>query len=335
MTINHQVRLAARPVGMPDAAVWNLTEEPVPDPGEGEVVVKVDYVSIDPAMRAWINEAASYIPPVKIGGVMRALTAGTVVASRNPGFAVGDAVCGMQGVQDYGVSNGADLTKIDLSLAPAETWLGCLGIAGLTAYFGLLEVGAPKPGETVVVSGAAGSVGSTVGQIARIKGCRAVGIAGGPEKCRYLTDELGFEGAVDYKGEGVAEGLARTCADGIDVFFDNVGGETLDHVLARINMGARIVICGAISQYNNTTPMQGPSNYITLLGRRGRMQGFIYFDYAEKFPAAIADLLGWRAEGRLKFKDHIVAAGVEAFPDTLVKLFTGANFGKLMLKLPG
>jgi NADPH-dependent curcumin reductase CurA len=208
-----------------------------------------------------------------------------------------------------------------------------LGIAGLTAYCGLIEVGAPNAGETVVVSGAAGSVGAHVGQIAKIKGCRAVGIAGGPRKCAFLTDELGFDAAIDYKSEALDAGLARTCPDGIDVFFDNVGGPTLDAALARVNFHARVVICGAISQYNNTTAIKGPSNYLNLLIRSGRLEGFIYFNWREQWPAMIAELARWRAEGRLKCPDDIVEGGVAVFPDTLLRLFTGDNFGKLMIKV--
>ena len=331
--VNHQIKLAARPVGLPKESDWERAEAPVPEPGSGELVTKILYMSVDPAMRGWMNDRPSYVPPVQIGEVMRALTVGEVVASNNDGFAVGDMVAGVQGVQEYALSDGSGLMKADADLAPAPAWLNTLGIAGLTAYCGLIEVGQPKEGETVVVSGAAGSVGLHVGQIAKIKGCRAVGIAGGPEKCAYLTDELGFDAAIDYKAESVHEGLKRTCPDGIDIFFDNVGGEILDAALARINVFGRAVLCGAISQYNATGPMYGLRSAILLVPRRARMQGFIYFDYRDKWPAMLKDLAAWRAEGKIKSRDDIVDGGVQAFPETLLRLFSGDNFGKLMIKV--
>ena len=248
--VNHQIKLAARPVDLPKESDWERAESPVPSPGPGEVLTKTHYMSVDPAMRGWMNDRPSYVPPVGIGEVMRALTVGEVIESNNDGLAVGDFVAGIQGVQEYALSDGSDLMKADLSLAPAPAWLNSLGIAGLTAYCGLIEVGQPKAGETVVVSGAAGSVGAHAGQIAKIKGCRVVGIAGGAEKCAYLTDQLGFDAAVDYKAQPIGAGLKQACPDGIDVFFDNVGGEILDAVLARINRFGRLALCGAISQYN-------------------------------------------------------------------------------------
>jgi NADPH-dependent curcumin reductase CurA len=331
--VNHQIKLAARPVGLPKESDWERAEAPVPEPGPGELVTKIQYMSVDPAMRGWMNDRPSYVPPVQIGEVMRALTVGEVVASNHDGFAVGDTVAGVQGVQEYAVSDGSGLMKADTALAPAPAWLNTLGIAGLTAYCGLIEVGQPKEGETVVVSGAAGSVGAHVGQIAKIKGCRAVGIAGGPEKCAYLTNELGFDAAIDYKAETLNDGLKRACPDGIDVFFDNVGGETLDAALTRINVFGRAVLCGAISQYNATGPMYGLRNVILLVPRRARMQGFIYFDYRDKWPAMLKDLAAWRAEGKIKARDDIVEGGVQAFPETLLRLFSGDNFGKLMIKV--
>ena len=260
----------------------------MPDLQDGQVLVKVHYISVDPAMRGWMNDRETYVPALKLGDVMRALTVGEVIASQNPTFTTGEFVAGVDGVQEYAISDGGLLVKADTSLAPLPAFLNTLGIAGLTAYCGLIEVGAPKPGETVVVSGAAGSVGAHVGQIAKIKGCRAVGVAGGPKKCAYLMDELGFDAAIDYKNEPLDSGLARACPDGIDVFFDNVGGEALDAALARINFHARVVICGAISQYNNTTPIEGPRNYLNLLIRSGRLEGFIYFNYRQQWPAIIA-----------------------------------------------
>ena len=333
-TVNRQIRLAARPVGLPKDSDWKLVEEQVGDPDPGEMLVKIHYISVDPAMRGWMNDNPSYVPPVEIDAVMRALTVGEVVASNNDRFATGDFVAGIEGVQNYAFSDGSELTKVDTNLAPLHSYLNTLGIAGLTAYCGLIEVGQVKKGDTVLVSGAAGSVGAHVGQIAKIKGCRAVGIAGGPEKCTYLTNELGFDAAIDYKAESVVDGLRRTCPDGIDVFFDNVGGEILDEALARINVGARVVICGAISQYNNTTPIQGPSNYLSLLIRSSRMQGFVYFDFREQWPVMMKELAGWLAEGKIRVRDDIVECDVDMYPQVLLRLFRGDNFGKLMIKLP-
>jgi NADPH-dependent curcumin reductase CurA len=332
-TVNRQIRLAARPVGLPKNSDWELTEEPVAEPGPGEVLVRVRYISVDPAMRGWMNDRPSYVPPVAIGAVMRALTVGEVVASNSDDLATGDFVAGIGGVQDYALSDGSDLMKVDPDLAPLPTWLSTLGIAGLTAYCGLVEVSEPKTGETVVVSGAAGSVGAHVGQIAKIKGCRAVGIAGGPEKCRYLTDELGFDAAIDYKAEGVAAGLKRACAGGIDVFFDNVGGVTLDAALARMNVFGRVALCGAISQYNATGPLDGLRNVILTVPRRLRLHGFIYFDFRDKWPAMLEALAAWRAEGRLNCREDIVEGGIAKFPETLLRLFRGDNFGKLMIEV--
>lgn len=330
---NHQIRLAGRPVGLPKSNDWELAVAPVPDLVAGQVLVKIHYISVDPAMRGWMNDRDTYVPALRLGDVMRALTVGEVIASRNAGFATGDLVAGIDGVQEYAISDGSDLMKADINVAPLTAYLNTLGIAGLTAYCGLIEVGASKEGETVVVSGAAGSVGAHVGQIAKIKGCRAVGIAGGPRKCGFLTEELGFDAAIDYKNEALDAGLARTCPNGIDVFFDNVGGKTLNAALALINFRARVVICGAISQYNNTTPIEGPSNYLNLLIRSSRLEGYIYFNWRKQWPAMIAELAKWRTEGRLICPDDVVEGGVAAFPDTLLRLFSGDNFGKLIIKV--
>ena len=256
--VNTQCRLAARPVDMPKATDWSIVEEPKPVAAEGEFVVQVDYLSIDPAMRTWMNAGRSYVPPVEIGEVMRALGVGHVVESRHPGFSVGDDVSGIFGVQRYALSDGAEVNKLDTNLAPATTYLGALGISGLTAYFGLLDVGRPEPGQTVLVSGAAGSVGSIVGQIARIKGCRAVGIAGGEDKCRWLVDEVGFDAAIDYKAADLRKELKTHAPDGVDVYFDNVGGATLEAALNRLAHGARIVLCGAVSR---TQPARARSTH--------------------------------------------------------------------------
>lgn len=329
---NRQYLLASRPVGKPTAENWSLVSNEVPEPGEGELVVRIDYISLDPAMRGWMNDARSYIEPVGIGEVMRAGTVGIVQASRNPDYAVGDAVYGHLGVQEYALTDGKGLHKVDPSLAPLPRYLGVLGMPGMTAYFGLLNTGQPQAGETVVVSGAAGAVGTVVGQIAKIKGCRVVGIAGGPDKCRYLEQELDFDAAVDYRADDFAAQLKAACPKGIDVYFDNVGGDILDLVLTRINVRARIVICGAISQYNNTTPVKGPSNYLSLLVNRARMEGIVVFDNAKNYGKAAAEMAGWLAEGKLKAKEHI-EKGFERFPEVLNMLFTGENFGKLVLEI--
>ncbi len=329
---NHQFRLAARPEGLPKRSDFHYTEEPVRDPGPGQMLVKVLYVSLDPAMRGWMNDVKSYIAPVGIGDVMRAGAVGQVLASQNPGFAVGDHVVGMFGMQEYALSDGKGITKVDPRLAPLPVYLGTLGMPGLTAYFGLLEVGALKAGDTVVVSGAAGAVGMPVGQIARIKGARAVGLAGGPEKCQYVVQELGFDACIDYKKEDVKAALREHCPNGINVYFDNVGGEILDAALTQLARGARVVICGAVSQYNSTTGFKGPSNYMSLLVNRARMEGFLVFDFAARYGEAMREMAGWRAAGKLKSREDIVP-GLETFPETLLKLFSGENFGKLVIKV--
>jgi NADPH-dependent curcumin reductase CurA len=332
IAVNRQFRLAARPVGLPKRSDWSLTEEPAPAPGDGEFLVQILYISLDPAMRGWMNEVRSYVAPVGIGEVMRAGVVGRVVASKHPGFAAGDHVYGAFGVQEYALSKGDGVTKVDPGLAPLPVYLGTLGMPGMTAYFGLLDVGKPKAGETVVVSGAAGAVGTVVGQIARIVGCRVVGIAGGAEKCRYVVDELGFDAAVDYKTQDVRKALRGHCPNGVDVYFDNVGGDILDAALANLARHARIVLCGAISQYNNTTAIKGPSNYLSLLINRASMTGMVVFDYADRYPEAFRAMAGWRAAGELKSREDIVTGFVN-FPETLLKLFAGENLGKLVLQV--
>ena len=335
--VNHQVRLASRPVGLAKAENWQFTEEAVAEPADGQVLVKTLVLSLDPAMRGWLNEGKSYIPPVGIGEVMRAGGIGRVVASKNPAFQRGDVVSGLLGVQEYcqaaAGTPGGRLEKIDLKLGTPAQWLNVFGMPGMTAYFGLKDVGLPKAGQTLVVSGAAGAVGQTVGQLAKIWGMRVVGIAGGAAKCDWVVKELGFDACIDYKGGSVRDGLKAHCPKGVDIYFDNVGGEILDHVLAKLAPKARIVICGAISQYNNTTPIQGPKNYMSLLVNRARMEGFVIFDYTERFPQAIDELAGYLKDGRLKSKEDIVEGGVAAFPQTLNKLFAGENFGKLVLRV--
>jgi NADPH-dependent curcumin reductase len=334
--INQQFRLAARPVGLPKPTDWQFLSEPVREIADGEIVVKALYLSLDPAMRGWMNEGKSYIRPVAIGEVMRAGGVGVVVASKSPRFAVGDHVSGAIGVQNYWVGAADDKTggfvRIDPALAPLTTWLNTLGMPGMTGYFGLLDVGQPKAGETVVVSGAAGAVGMTVGQVAKHMGCRVVGIAGGKDKCDFVVNELGFDACIDYKNSALKDGLKEHCQQGVDVYFDNVGGDILDTVLTRINMKARIVICGAISQYNNTAPVKGPANYLSLLVNRARMEGMVVFDYADRFPAGVAAIAKWMKEGTFKSRED-VALGIEAFPDALLMLFEGRNFGKLVLKV--
>jgi NADPH-dependent curcumin reductase CurA len=332
-TVNHQIRLAQRPEGMPSEEVWDLQEEAVPAAEDGKVLVEVQYLSLDPAMRGWINDARSYMPPVGIGEVMRAGGVGRVVASGDSRFSEGDSVTGITGIQEYALLDAAGLTPIDPSLAPLPRYLGALGMTGMTAYFGLLEIGQPKEGETVVVSGAAGAVGSIVGQIARVKGCRAVGIAGGEEKCEWLTGELGFDAAIDYRSEELVPALRKAAPDGIDVYFDNVGGETLDAALACLARGARIPLCGAISQYNASGGMKGPANYMSLLVNRGRMEGFLVFDFVAKFPEAIKEMAGWLADGSVVAREDIADGGVAAFPQALLRLFRGENTGKLVLKV--
>jgi NADPH-dependent curcumin reductase CurA len=331
---NRQFKLIARPVGLPKRSDFEYTSAPVAEPGAGEVLVKVQYISLDPAMRGWMNEGKSYIAPVGLGEVMRAGAAGKIITSKNSAFAAGDYVTGSTGVQEYALSDGKGLIKVDPRIAPLPVYLGTLGMPGMTGYFGLLEVGRPQAGNTVVVSGAAGAVGTVVGQIAKIKGCRAIGIAGGAEKCRYLVDELGFDAAIDYKSGDVKEGLKKHCPQGVDVYFDNVGGDILDTVLTRLTRGARIVICGAISQYNNTAPVKGPSNYLSLLVNRASMQGMVVFDYADRYAVAAREMAGWMAQGKLKTREDIVE-GFESFPETLLKLFKGENLGKLLIRVVG
>ena len=329
---NRQFLLAKRPVGAATRETFTYQEVPVGEPQAGQILVKNEYLSLDPAMRGWMNEGKSYIPPVGLGEVMRALGVGKVIASNNPGFAVGDYVNGALGVQDYFLGEPRGFYKVDPKLAPLPRYLSALGMTGMTAYFALLAVGQPKAGDTVVLSGAAGAVGSVAGQIAKIKGCKVVGIAGGADKCRFLTEELGFDGAIDYKHEDLAAGLKRECPQGVDVYFDNVGGDILDAVLTRINVGARVVLCGAISQYNNKEAVKGPANYLSLLVNRARMEGMVVTDYMARYPEAMREMAGWLAGGQLKSKEDIVE-GLETFPETLLKLFSGENFGKLVLKV--
>jgi len=333
MSTNTTVRLARRPDGEPADDIWQITEEPVPESGPGRLLIRSQLLSIDPAMRGWLDDRPSYLPPVRIGDVMRALAIGTVVESQDARFPVGTLVQGTFGVQDFAVSDGRDVTIVDLALGTPSMYLGVLGSTGLTAYYGLLEHGRPRAGDTVVVSAAAGGVGSIVGQLARISGCRVVGIAGGPDKCRYLTDTLGFDAALDYREGGLRRRMAEACPSGIDVYFDNVGGEILDTALSLLAMHARVVVCGAIAQYNATERQPGPSNYLSLLVRRATMGGFLYFDHAADFPVARQRLAAWVAEGRITAPETIAVGTVRDYPSTLRRLFTGDNVGKLVLDI--
>lgn len=329
---NRQIRLARRPVGEVGPEDWEHVTEPAAAPGEGRFAGRTRFLSLDPAMRGWLDDRPSYLPPVGLGEVMRAGSVVEITESNHPGFAIGDLVVGFFGVQEHVVSDGKGVLRIDPAVAPPSTFLGALGSPGMTAYFGLLEVGALKEGETVVVSGAAGAVGSLVGQIAKAKGSQVVGIAGGAEKCALLTGELGFDAAIDYRAGNVKKALRAQAPDGIDVYFDNVGGEILDAALACLAMHARVVVCGAISQYN-TTAVQGPANYLSLLVRRARMEGFVVFDYAPRFKEAAREIGGWIADGRIKVLEHVVRGTLDDFPRTLQMLFRGENTGKLVLEL--
>jgi NADPH-dependent curcumin reductase CurA len=296
------------------------------------VLVKVLYISLDPAMRGWMSEGRSYIPPVGIGEVMRALGAGRVIASKHERLAVGDHVTGLLGVQEYALVSGDAVAKVDAAPAQLPVHLGTLGMPGMTAYFGLLDIGKPVAGDTVVVSGAGGAVGGLVGQIAKLKDCRAVGIAGGSEKCSHVTSELGFDAVIDYKSEDLDAALRELCPDGIDIYFDNVGGEILDAALANLARGARVVICGAISQYNSSDGFRGPSNYMSLLVNHASMTGYVVTDYLDRYAEGVREMTQWHQSGKLVSREDI-AEGLENFPATLLRLYEGKNTGKLVLKL--
>ena len=331
--MNKQLIFKKRPVGMPASDTWALETTAIPTLKEGEVLIEHHYISLDPAMRGWMNDNKSYIPPIAIDDVMRAGSIGKVVEVNNhPTFKVGDCVTGWGGVQQFVATNGDNWYKVDENLAPMPVYISALGMPGMTAYFGILEVGKIKEGDVVLVSGAAGAVGSVVGQIAKIKGCTVIGIAGGKEKCDYLVNELGFDEAIDYKSENIYTGLKQKCPKGIDVYFDNVGGEILDAALSKLRMHARIVICGAISQYNNTGKVKGPSNYMALLVKRASMQGMVVMDYAKDYGTAAREMGQWMYEGKLKSTEDIYK-GIENFPETFYRLFSGDKKGKLILKV--
>lgn len=331
---NRRILLASRPVG--EIQDENFAQETVavPELKDGEILVRNLFLSLDPAMRGWMREGDSYIEPVQLGDVMRGSTIGEVLESRNPGYAPGDKTFGMGGWQDYLVTKPEGrLRKLPSGAPfPLTHFLSVLGVTGLTAYFGLLDIGAPKEGETLVVSTAAGAVGSIVGQIGKIKGCRVIGITGSDEKCKWITEELGFDGAINYKTQNVGKELRRLCPKKIDVYFDNVGGPILNECLGLINVHARIVICGAITVYNATEPQPGPSNYLTLLTKRSKMQGFVVIDYMDRFSEGIMALGQWVGEGKLKHREDIVE-GLENAPKAIHKLFDGTNQGKLIVKI--
>lgn len=332
MAVNNTVRLAARPVGPPQPTDWRHTTEDAPDLEDGQFLVRIRYVSLDPAMRGWMNDIRSYVAPVRIGEVMRAFGLGVVVESRHPKYHEGDHVTGLFGVQDYAVSDGDGVTVVDPGLAPLPRYLGALGVPGLTAYFGVLEVARAREGETVVVSGAAGAVGSVAGQIAKRLGCRVIGIAGGPRKCAWLTGELGFDAAIDYRSPDVRRQLIEHARE-VDVYFDNVGGEILDQVLARIRPRARIVLCGAISQYDVVGKPRAPENYLSLLINRASMTGMLVDDFADRYDQARGQLTDWLRSGAVIAVEHVIDGDVHDFPAALASLFAGENTGKLVLRL--
>ncbi|MEZ5559005.1 MAG: NADP-dependent oxidoreductase [Pseudomonadales bacterium] len=330
--VNRQFLLAARPKGMVRESDFEYREVAIPDIGDGEALVRTDYISLDPSMRGQMENRADYVAPLQIGDVMRAGGVGHVVASRNPAYPEGALVGGTFGMQDFVVSNGANVPlRVFADTLDPKLALGVLGLTGMTAYFGLLDIGQPRSGDTLVVSGAAGATGSVAGQIGRIKGCRVIGMAGSDEKCRWLEGKLGFDAAINYKTEDVGAALDRLCPDGIDIYFDNVGGEILDLCLERIATNARVVLCGGISRYNATGPIPGPRNYFNLVFRRARMEGFIVLDYASRFDAAAAEMRAWIDAGQLQ-QEVTVIEGFHELPRALIRLFEGFNTGKLMVK---
>jgi NADPH-dependent curcumin reductase CurA len=331
--VNRQWLLKSRPSGMVEPSNFELHESSVPEPGDNQFLVRNLYLSLDPAMRTWMVDARSYIPPVGIGEVMRGACVGRVVESRHPDYQPGELLLGTFGWQDYAVSDGGGpvpVTRVPEGTPPTMP-LGVLGLTSLTAYFGLKEIAKPRDGETLAVSGAAGATGSITGQLAKLWGCRVIGIAGGREKCEWLEGELGFDAAIDYKGEKVSARLRELCPGGVDIFWDNVGGSVLEAALANLAMHARVVLCGAISNYNASEPT-GPRNYMNLLVKRARMEGFVVFDYFSRTGEALAELLPLVAEGKIHYRDDI-REGLEAAPGALVDLYSGANRGKLMVKI--
>ncbi|RYX90400.1 MAG: NADP-dependent oxidoreductase [Comamonadaceae bacterium] len=339
---NRQVRLRERPTGFPGPGTWEFSSTPVPEPAEGQFLLRNLFISIDPAMRVWLNAPDSKVvhvtAAINIGDVMRASVVGRIMASRHAGFSPGDLVAGRLGVQEWAVCDGSDMIGQAVVPVPStaglspSSYLGVLGIPGLTAYFGLLDVGRPQRGETVVVSGATGAVGSVAAQLAKIAGCRVVGIAGGPEKCRYLVETLGLDAAVDYRRDDLQARLREACPDGINVYFDNAGGDILDAALSQLAVRARIVMCGSMTQYTSTGPVTGPANYRALLLKRARMEGFIVYDYADRHDQARRELAAWLADGSLIAREHVME-GIESFPEALNRVLTGDKAGKLLIRL--
>jgi NADPH-dependent curcumin reductase CurA len=329
---NRQIRLKRRPEGLVTPDDFDVVDGPVPELAEGEALMRTVYLGIDPTVRSWLNSGEGYLPAVEIGEVVRCSGIGEVVATRCDAYEVGDIAYSLPGWQQYGIVRD-DLFTTKL---PAGTdlrpMLSVYGANGATAYFGLLEIGRPESGETVVVSGAAGATGSLVGQIARIKGCRVVGIAGTDEKCAWVVDELGFDACINHRTDDVAARLKETCPDRIDVYFDNVGGPLLDAVLGRLNQRGRVVLCGAIAVYNEQGKPPGPSNYLNLISRRGRMEGFIALDYVERFGESALQLAQWVEEGKLHYREHVFE-GLDAAPDALNALFRGDNIGKVIVQV--
>ena len=331
--INKQITLVARPSGMPKLSDFKIVESPVPAPGAGEIMVRMLYVSVDPYMRGRMNDAKSYAPPVRIGEVMGAGAVGKVIASQNPQFEAGSVVEGFFGWQEFAISNGAGVRKIDPMLAPVSTALGVLGMPGLTAYFGLLDIGKPRAGETVVVSGAAGAVGSLAGQIARLKGCRVVGIAGSDQKVAWLRDELGFDAAFNYKtAADYAAKLAELCPKGVDVYFDNVGGAITDAVFWHLNTGARIAVCGQIAQYNAAKPETGPRLLGHLIVKQARAEGFLVFQFASRYGEGLKQMAEWLKTGKLKYREQFVD-GIENAPQAFIGMLKGENTGKQLVRV--
>lgn len=327
-----QIRLVDYPDGVPGDKTWDVTHDPAPELRDGQVEVDVQLISVDPGMKGWISPWRSYIEPVQPGEVMRAFGIGPVIRSASSHHSVGDVVSGFTGVQTNAVVDDRSLRPIDLSMGPIELHMSVLGMTGFTGYFGMLDLGRPKTGQTVVVSAASGAVGSVAAQVAKLQGARVVGIAGGPAKCGYLTDELGLDVAIDYKAGPIAEALAVATPEGIDVYFDNVGGETLDAALMQINRKARIVVCGGISQYGDMTTAAGPTNYLQLISKSATMTGFTMLDYLHRIPEAVAELAAWVEDGSLKHRQHILD-GIEQFPEALRMLFRGENHGKLLVRV--
>lgn len=327
--LNQRITLARRPVGLPDESTFVTDEVPVPSLDDGQALVEVSWLSIDPTIRGWMAYD-TYLPAIEIGAPIRSGGIGTVVESRNDRYPVGSCVTGMLDWQRYAVRDRG--LRILPEGVDAEAALSVFGITGLTAYFGLLDVGRPVEGETVLVSGAAGATGSVVGQIARIKGCRVVGIAGSDEKCAWLTDDLGFDAAINYKTDDVRRAIRATCPDGVDVFFDNVGGDILEAAIWNLSLHGRVVMCGAISQYNDTAPSPGPRNLQLLISNRARIEGFLILDYTDRYAEAIAELAPWVMAGEITYSTDVVE-GLERAPEALNRLFTGANTGKVMVRL--